>query len=630
MKKHIINFLLLSLFCLRATAQPPAFNLNTIPEAVKTKASVIVSLEDIDLKVESPENATLTVHKIFTVLNEEGKAALLFTEYSAKNISSLDEAEIKVFDASGKTREKIRKKEMMTHSIGEGLIEDGYVTYYVITSTTYPVTVEFNYKKKIKSTLFIPDYRFITAGEGIIESHYTARVPAEIGLKFKAINTTLAPTISVDGNTTLYQWNISNMAPIKYEEGTVSDFNKYPRIAIAANNFSYYGFHGDLSTWKSFGAWMHDLYTGLDSLSPERKQFFMQLVKDAPSEKEKISRIYSYLQQNFRYVSIQLGIGGLRPFSAEFTDQKKYGDCKALSNYMKAALKCVGIKSYVAIINSDYNQLSVDPGFPAYNFNHVILCVPGAKDSIWLECTSQTIDFGQLGTFTENRNALLVTDEGGVLVPTPASQPAANTFSAFTTVVIQDDLSAVTKTVFNGGGEYKQMINEMLKEQKDDQKEDIVTSLGFKQPDEFELKAGSGNKPQLILSLRSISEFNTANKWFISPRIYKMWPRTLPTSENRKFDFYFHFPFEKYDTTIFRLPPSLKVDVMPAEKELKCDYGIYRSKCWYNESENAIYTTAFLRLKQHKIPAADYAQVKKFFDQLMQDDAQKIMLKKVN
>src|SRR6185503_18169122 len=203
------------------------------------------------------------------------------------------------------------------------------------------------------------------------------------------------------------------------EAGAVSGQNRYPHVSIVSDRFSHYGFEGDLSSWKSFGQWINTLYSGLDILPPDRQQFFTQLVKDASDNKEKIKRIYQYMQKNFRYVSIQLGIGGLKPFSAEFTDKKKYGDCKALSNYMKAALKSVGIPSHIAIINAEYNQEPVDPNFPANGFNHVILCVPGQNDSIWLECTSSTAAFGELGSFTENRNALLITDNGGVLVPTP-------------------------------------------------------------------------------------------------------------------------------------------------------------------------------------------------------------------
>jgi hypothetical protein len=72
----------------------------------------------------------------------------------------------------------------------------------------------------------------------------------------------------------------------------------------------------------------------------------------------------------------------------------------------------------------------VDPDFPENGFNHVILCVPDQKDSVWLECTSSSNEFNELGTFTENRYALLITDEGGALVPTPKSYSSSNTLSS--------------------------------------------------------------------------------------------------------------------------------------------------------------------------------------------------------
>src|SRR6185436_1398426 len=156
---------------------------------------------------------------------------------------------------------------------------------------------------------------------------------------------------------------------VEYEEGA-SD-NKYPQIVLAPNKFSYYGYEGDLTSWKSFGIWLNTLYNGQDVLPADRQQFFKELVKDAQNDREKARLIYDYLQKNFRYVSIQLGIGGFRPFSADFTEKKKYGDCKALSNVMQAMLATVGIKAYSAIINAGNNALAMDPDFPAQLSNHV-------------------------------------------------------------------------------------------------------------------------------------------------------------------------------------------------------------------------------------------------------------------
>lgn len=613
-----------------AYAQTWQYSLTSVPETVKNKASIITHLEDINVEVTGNDRITVNVHKVFTVVNEDGKGALLFNEYTSKYVS-LDDAEIKVYDAKGKQIQKLKQKEMSMVATGEGLIEDGYVTYARISTASYPVTLDVKYQQKFKSTLTFPDYRFIHPTEGIVESNYTVRVPADIGLRYKGKNTTLQPAVTSDEKYKTYKWAVKNLPPIEYEEGAVSSSDRYPHIMIVTDQFSHYGFDGDLSSWKSFGTWIKNMYEGLDVLPGERQQFFASLTKDAANEKEKIKRIYNYMQQNFRYVSIQLGIGGLKPFSADFTDKKKYGDCKALSNYMKAALKTIGIKSHVAIINAEYNQEPVDADFPANSFNHVILCVPGQKDSIWLECTSSTAEFGELGTFTENRNALLITDDGGVLVPTPKSNFATNILSSRTTVTMESDLSGLTETIFNAKGSYKELMADILKETKDNQKEALVSFFGFKHPDDFVLvkeESTDMHKTRLKMSISKVPEFNAGEKLFISPRTYKMWSSTLPKAENRKLDFYFRYPFEKIDTTILKLPAGAKPDVLPKENKLSCNYGTYHSRFWYNEAENSVYSATTLILKQHKVLAADYASVKKFFTDITQEHSQKIVILK--
>lgn len=631
MRKAVLYLLLVSAINQSAVAQSGwLYSLANVPETIKAKATVITHLHNIDFEVEDIDKAKLSVHKIFTVINGDGRHALLFNEYTSKHVS-LDDAEIKVYDLNGKQTARYKKRDMRTVATGEGLIEDGYVTYYDITPTSYPVTVEIKYDVKLKNTLNIPDFRFIHEKEAIVESNYTATVPIGIPLRYKPEHTSIQPVITENGKYKTYKWTVKNQPPIEYEEGSASGSGKYPHVKIVSEKFSHYGLQGELSSWKSFGTWIRYLYQGLDVLPADREQFFVSLVQNSGTEKEKIKRIYTYLQQNFRYVSIQLGIGGLKPFSAEFTDKKKYGDCKALSNYMKAALKAVGIKSHVAIINAQHDQEPVDPGFPSNYFNHVILCVPGQKDSIWLECTSSTAEFDELGTFTENRNALLITDEGGVLVPTPKSHSSANVISTITSVTIMDDQSGTTETLFRSKGQYKEMMNDILKEKRDDQKEAIVSFFGFKQPDDFVMskeESTEGNTTKLKMAISKLPEFNSGNKLFINSRIYSIWPKALPKSEKRKLDYYFRYPFEKTDTTIYKLIPGMKPDVLPKEKELKCAYASYKSKCWYNDKENSIYSSTTLILTNHKIPPSDYAEVKAFFDNVIQNDSQKIVVVK--
>ena len=214
-----------------------------------------------------------------------------------------------------------------------------------------------------------------------------------------------------------------------------------------------------------------------------------------------------------QHVSIQLGIGGFKPFDAAFVDLKKYGDCKALTNYMEAMLdaKFLGIVSYPALVNAEYNQQPVNPEFPHNSFTHVILCVPGNNDTTWLECTSKATVAGILGSFTENRNALLITPQGGKLVPTPKSNPAENTFHLTTKVNLKEDASGESESLLESKGEYKEEIIEyVLNEKKDDQKEYLVKRLGFSQPDQFDLTADQNDnfaKTSFKLSIEKVPNF---------------------------------------------------------------------------------------------------------------------------
>lgn len=601
-----------------------------VPDSLHQNADIITYANDTYLDVDGLDKVSMKVHKVFSVLNEEAKDALIFHEFSTKQ-KVLDYVEIRVYDSKGKQIGKYKKGDMRTTAYGEGLVEDGFVTYFPITVTSYPVTVEMNYEKKLKGTFFIPDFRFVGEKEGVVESSYTIKLPSEINLRYKPRGCNLTPIVNDNGKTKTYVWTVKNITPCEDEEESVSSSEKFPYVSIVTDQFSYYGVQGDLSSWKSFGVWINELYKGLDELTPERQAFFQNMVKDAPNDVEKIRKLYHYLQENFRYVSIQLGIGGIQPFSARFTDQNKYGDCKALSNYMRAILKCVGIKSNVAIINAEYNELPVDPSFPENRFNHVILCIPQKRDSIWLECTSSTIEFASLGTFTENRNALLVTEDGGVLVSTPVSKPNANQIFTKTKIKFEPDLSANSETELNVKGAYHSLFNDFIKDKKDDQKEIIVYGLGYKQPDDFEIAVGDSlsNKLKLKLEVAKLPEFNAGNKYFIKPRINKIWVKKLPSASKRKMDFFFPFPFEKTDTTVIVLPKGFTLEALPSEKNIKTDYSNYASKSWYNKEENAIYTITRLVLLKHRIPSSSYSTVKSFFDDVLQDDAQRIVLNKV-
>jgi hypothetical protein len=607
-------------------AQDISYSAVTIPAALKENAHVIKRFEDIIFTVKDIDAASYAVHQVYTVLDEEGSSTLRFREYTHKQ-RTIDDVDIKVYDATGKMINKYKKKDLNKFASQDGLVSDGMLHYIDINTPYYPVTVEFIYEIDITGTLRYPPYRIQDSEESVEVSSYTARVPADLDLRFMEQKISIKPSITYETKYKVYKWEVKNLPAFKDEEGTADASFYYPMVILAPNKFRHFNTYGEMTTWKAFGQWGYDLLKGLDELPAERKAQFVSMVKDAKTDKEKVAILYNYLQKNFRYVSIQLGIGGVKPFPALFTDEKKYGDCKGLSLYMLSALKAVGIKSYCAFINAKYDQEAVPASFPCDRFDHVILCVPQAKDSIWLECTSQTSEFAVLGTFTENRNALLLTENGGVLVSTPKSKSSNNLMNTSTVIKLNEDGSGSTTTTLQSRGDYREWMNSMVTAKKDDQKRMIMRGLGFKQPDEFNIVK---NEEMLAIDLKieKIPQFSAGSKMFLNPRINSIWRTVLPKSDNRKQDFYFDSPFIKTDSTVYNLPENYIAESIPTPIDIKCEYGSYKTSYSYLKEKNQLLSVARLELIQNRIPSEKYADVKKFFDGVISEDAQKMVIKK--
>jgi len=178
------------------------------------------------------------------------------------------------------------------------------------------------------------------------------------------------------------------------------------KVLISPRKFKLDNAEGSLTSWSSFGDWFLNLNNEPYQLDPKTIAFISQL--NAVDKKEFIRQLYTYMQDKTRYVSIQLGIGGFKSLPTEAVEKYGYGDCKALSTYMKNMLDYAGIKSNYILVRAGSDVANVEADFPSNQFNHVYIGVPLPSDTVYLECTSQISPSNYTGTFTDDRNVLWI------------------------------------------------------------------------------------------------------------------------------------------------------------------------------------------------------------------------------
>src|SRR5690606_12864102 len=208
------------------------------------------------------------------------------------------------------------------------------------------------------------------------------------------------------------------------------------------------------TNWDEYGKWIYDaLLKDRDQIPEQTAAYILQMTANIDDPKEKAKKIYEYMQQKTRYVSIQIGIGGYQPFLASDVDKTGYGDCKALVNYTQGLLKVAGIESHYVVVASGDKKQNAIPDFASMNqFDHAILSIPFENDTVWVDCTSKENPFGYLGTFTDDRLAVACTPEGGKLVRTPKFEAQTSQQVRKASFKLDDKGSIYRKmeTVFDG------------------------------------------------------------------------------------------------------------------------------------------------------------------------------------
>ncbi|WP_170227754.1 DUF3857 domain-containing protein [Mucilaginibacter frigoritolerans] len=604
-----------------------------IPDSLKENANSVVRYSDITQNVKGPGKLIVKHHTIVTILNEKGDHEATMAMQYNKKYDTYSGIEMHVYDEKGVLIKKYHKSDMYDGAADDGfsLVTDDRFLGVKHTIASYPVTIEQEYEEDETSLIDLDTWYIQNAEQSVQNEYYHLSINKDAGFRYMNKNINIKPEKNMADNIDTYSWKVLNLKAVKPEEGAVS-WRVLPKIEFASNYFEFYGMPGDFSSWGSYGKWLRSLYADVSTLSPEREVEIRKMTDTIKTEKEKARFLYNYMQQNMRYVSIQLGIGGLKPFPATFVDQKKYGDCKALSNYMSALLKAVNITSYSAIINAEANKEPADPLFPFDSFNHVILCVPFKNDTTWLECTSTTAPFGVLGSFTENRRALLVTENGGKLVNTPKSTAQENQFDSNTHIVLDGDGGAKAQIKILGTGEYRQEYIDMSAMKTDEQKEALLTGLGIKQPSAFDFTFGkdiNGTKEvELNLEFDKFCDIKSGDKQFYRPLAFTLWDQTVPILEKRKTDYYFDFPREKKSVTTIDLPQGFEVETLPTNQALKFTYGNYEVNYTYDAAKNQVTSIAKFNLTNHVIPAAKYTEMQQYLDAIVKAQNKKLVIRR--
>ncbi|MBN8823863.1 MULTISPECIES: DUF3857 domain-containing protein [unclassified Spirosoma] len=468
--KHLLLMALLSYSSGWAQTE---YKADAIPASLKENAHSVIRQHETSFTIKAPGEAVRRVHTVVTVLDKEADDdATIVVGYD--KLSKVTELEGALYDENGKLIKRLKKSDIEDYSTlsDYNFFDDQRIKAAKFPrQPTYPYTVEFTVETTERNLMFYPTWVPLKKEHVALEqATYSVSIPAGLALRYKEMNIPTAGTVSpsADGGKT-YVWKLTNRPALELEPLSPPSWEQLPIVYTAPTDFEVQGYKGKVTSWSDVGRFYYTLNTGRDAIPADLRQRIQELTKNETTTVGKVRKIYSFLQDQTRYVSIQLGIGGWQTIEADKVAASKYGDCKALTNFTQALLKNVGVTAYPALVKAGDNEPDALVDFPSFQFNHIILCVPDGRDTLFLECTSQHGQPGYVGDFTGNRHVLLITPDGGRLVKTPSYRSADNLQQRRISIVLTDqgDATADVRTRYTGlqQDDYGQVIHGMNRDE---------------------------------------------------------------------------------------------------------------------------------------------------------------------
>jgi Transglutaminase-like superfamily len=359
-----------------------------------------------------------------------------------------------------------------------------------------------------------------------------------------------------------------------------------------------------------------------------------------------------FVQNDIRYVAIELGIGGWQPHAASEVFVHRYGDCKDKATLLSSMLSQVGIESFYVVINSERGYVTPEVPANVGGFNHVVLAIklpanvsdlslvatiqhPRLGTLLYFDPTNELTPFGEIGGYLQANYGLLVTSEGGELVELPWQPSAMNSIQRSGKLTL-DPLGTlkgeVSETRVGDRAWAERWRLRSVTKSADQIKpiEDLLaSSLSlFNITQASVMNLNRTDQPfgfHYAFVARGYAK-NAGGLLLVRPRVLGVKTSSLlETKEPRTFPIEFEGPSRDTDTFEIAIPSGYVVDDIPPSVDADYSFASYHAKTEVNG--NLIHYSRTLEVKELSVPVARADDLKKFYRIIASDERNTVVLK---
>jgi len=188
-----------------------------------------------------------------------------------------------------------------------------------------------------------------------------------------------APKARVDEDASLatYTWEAQNVQPTLYEDRVPSSFPLHARVEVS-----------EFPGWSDVALRCRSLFAPVDEQSPALDGLVRSWKLAGLAESDRLDRAVRFVQDEVRYLGIEIGPNSHAPHRPSETLARRFGDCKDKSSLLVALLRRLGIEAWPALVSTRTRE-ALDVRLPSlFAFDHAIVAVRIGGKLLFVDATA--------------------------------------------------------------------------------------------------------------------------------------------------------------------------------------------------------------------------------------------------
>jgi tetratricopeptide (TPR) repeat protein len=388
------------------------------------------------------------------------------------------------------------------------------------------------------------------------------------------------------------------------------------------------------ASWKEVGAWYWRLIEEQLAADDSVRRAAQSVIEKGMTTQQKVRAIHNLVVTGTRYVGLEFGIHGYKPYRVTQVLSRKFGDCKDKAALLMVLLREVGVEAELVLVRTRRGgKIATRPASLAV-FDHAIAYIP--KLDMYLDGTAEFAGTAELPDQDQGVMVLRVGREGATLTETPVLPSAHNRAQRRWTVDVHQsgDAKVAEQLLITGQAAPDWREHYQTQGERADRYEKVWTARhpGAKLLSVDMPGIDNRNQPVTVRALASIPRLGQmvgAGGEMELPIAVREgdFSRTYARLSARTHDLIVSYPWQHAEDLTFRLPEGWRIERVPETRRLESPFGQFHLEVT-REGDREVRVRSLLDVTQHRISPEDYGRFRQFLGDIDVALAGRIVLQK--